>query len=190
MTLLVICSTWRRLRWDENFDFTDLRRFCDAHTGGFRCNQNHLVVPLDKFPRGIPELAIGYGFHLDVSRAVGGLTFKTPLSLLAVSLHCDAACLSAELASSSRMGVVMRHAPGSGGGWTQAGRRHQLGSVGGSSSLRGGRLDVECRAECLILNEEVDELSLIHISEPTRLLSISYAVFCLKKKKKKKIPLL
>src|SRR5674536_372023 len=31
-----------------------------------------------------------------------------------------------------------------------------------------------------------DKLSLIHISEPTRLLSISYAVFCLKKKKKKK----
>eukprot|EP00658_Telonema_sp_P-2_P080686 TRINITY_DN8082_c0_g1_i2.p1 TRINITY_DN8082_c0_g1~~TRINITY_DN8082_c0_g1_i2.p1 ORF type:complete len:138 (-),score=45.25 TRINITY_DN8082_c0_g1_i2:61-474(-) len=28
-----------------------------------------------------------------------------------------------------------------------------------------------------------DALSLIHISEPTRLLSISYAVFCLKKKK-------
>eukprot|EP00658_Telonema_sp_P-2_P033806 TRINITY_DN24745_c0_g2_i2.p1 TRINITY_DN24745_c0_g2~~TRINITY_DN24745_c0_g2_i2.p1 ORF type:complete len:330 (-),score=50.89 TRINITY_DN24745_c0_g2_i2:1-990(-) len=31
------------------------------------------------------------------------------------------------------------------------------------------------------------ELSLIHISEPTRLLSISYAVFCLKKKKKTSI---
>eukprot|EP00658_Telonema_sp_P-2_P002617 TRINITY_DN10983_c0_g2_i3.p1 TRINITY_DN10983_c0_g2~~TRINITY_DN10983_c0_g2_i3.p1 ORF type:complete len:370 (+),score=122.38 TRINITY_DN10983_c0_g2_i3:250-1359(+) len=30
------------------------------------------------------------------------------------------------------------------------------------------------------------DLSLIHISEPTRLLSISYAVFCLKKKKKNK----
>src|SRR5678815_5875192 len=29
-------------------------------------------------------------------------------------------------------------------------------------------------------------LSLIHISEPTRLLSISYAVFCLKKKTTKK----
>eukprot|EP00658_Telonema_sp_P-2_P079401 TRINITY_DN7659_c0_g2_i2.p1 TRINITY_DN7659_c0_g2~~TRINITY_DN7659_c0_g2_i2.p1 ORF type:complete len:151 (+),score=25.18 TRINITY_DN7659_c0_g2_i2:699-1151(+) len=29
-----------------------------------------------------------------------------------------------------------------------------------------------------------DDLSLIHISEPTRLLSISYAVFCLKKKKR------
>eukprot|EP00658_Telonema_sp_P-2_P069411 TRINITY_DN58633_c0_g1_i1.p1 TRINITY_DN58633_c0_g1~~TRINITY_DN58633_c0_g1_i1.p1 ORF type:complete len:132 (+),score=28.96 TRINITY_DN58633_c0_g1_i1:135-530(+) len=29
----------------------------------------------------------------------------------------------------------------------------------------------------------VTDLSLIHISEPTRLLSISYAVFCLKKKK-------
>src|SRR5665809_165335 len=30
------------------------------------------------------------------------------------------------------------------------------------------------------------DLSLIHISEPTRLRRISYAVFCLKKKKKKK----
>eukprot|EP00658_Telonema_sp_P-2_P000984 TRINITY_DN10361_c0_g1_i1.p1 TRINITY_DN10361_c0_g1~~TRINITY_DN10361_c0_g1_i1.p1 ORF type:complete len:181 (-),score=33.52 TRINITY_DN10361_c0_g1_i1:1-543(-) len=30
---------------------------------------------------------------------------------------------------------------------------------------------------------DMEELSLIHISEPTRLLSISYAVFCLKKKK-------
>src|SRR5678815_5903274 len=33
---------------------------------------------------------------------------------------------------------------------------------------------------------KVHNMSLIHISEPTRLLSISYAVFCLKKKKKKK----
>eukprot|EP00658_Telonema_sp_P-2_P081723 TRINITY_DN8460_c0_g1_i2.p1 TRINITY_DN8460_c0_g1~~TRINITY_DN8460_c0_g1_i2.p1 ORF type:complete len:114 (+),score=38.71 TRINITY_DN8460_c0_g1_i2:164-505(+) len=33
--------------------------------------------------------------------------------------------------------------------------------------------------------DEGPGLSLIHISEPTRLLSISYAVFCLKKKKKK-----
>eukprot|EP00658_Telonema_sp_P-2_P000741 TRINITY_DN10266_c0_g1_i6.p1 TRINITY_DN10266_c0_g1~~TRINITY_DN10266_c0_g1_i6.p1 ORF type:complete len:477 (+),score=99.93 TRINITY_DN10266_c0_g1_i6:197-1627(+) len=34
-------------------------------------------------------------------------------------------------------------------------------------------------------DEAPPDLSLIHISEPTRLLSISYAVFCLKKKKKK-----
>src|SRR5450759_4053020 len=33
--------------------------------------------------------------------------------------------------------------------------------------------------------QQVGELSLIHISEPTRLGMISYAVFCLKKKKKK-----
>ena len=32
-------------------------------------------------------------------------------------------------------------------------------------------------------NEDIDALSLIHISEPTRLRCISYAVFCLKKKK-------
>eukprot|EP00658_Telonema_sp_P-2_P006785 TRINITY_DN12564_c0_g1_i1.p1 TRINITY_DN12564_c0_g1~~TRINITY_DN12564_c0_g1_i1.p1 ORF type:complete len:110 (-),score=8.28 TRINITY_DN12564_c0_g1_i1:79-408(-) len=34
-----------------------------------------------------------------------------------------------------------------------------------------------------ILGRGAFNLSLIHISEPTRLLSISYAVFCLKKKK-------
>eukprot|EP00658_Telonema_sp_P-2_P020560 TRINITY_DN18133_c0_g1_i1.p1 TRINITY_DN18133_c0_g1~~TRINITY_DN18133_c0_g1_i1.p1 ORF type:complete len:197 (+),score=15.79 TRINITY_DN18133_c0_g1_i1:143-733(+) len=34
------------------------------------------------------------------------------------------------------------------------------------------------------IDEDIEKLSLIHISEPTRLLSISYAVFCLKKKKK------
>eukprot|EP00658_Telonema_sp_P-2_P022806 TRINITY_DN19127_c0_g1_i1.p1 TRINITY_DN19127_c0_g1~~TRINITY_DN19127_c0_g1_i1.p1 ORF type:complete len:117 (+),score=27.65 TRINITY_DN19127_c0_g1_i1:114-464(+) len=56
------------------------------------------------------------------------------------------------------------------------------------SSLRCGRLQmthhqrqrIACR-KCTALH-----LSLIHISEPTRLLSISYAVFCLKKKKKKR----
>eukprot|EP00658_Telonema_sp_P-2_P083228 TRINITY_DN895_c0_g1_i2.p1 TRINITY_DN895_c0_g1~~TRINITY_DN895_c0_g1_i2.p1 ORF type:complete len:181 (+),score=36.41 TRINITY_DN895_c0_g1_i2:271-813(+) len=37
------------------------------------------------------------------------------------------------------------------------------------------------------INTQCTHLSLIHISEPTRLLSISYAVFCLKKKKKKVI---
>eukprot|EP00658_Telonema_sp_P-2_P026933 TRINITY_DN20913_c0_g1_i2.p1 TRINITY_DN20913_c0_g1~~TRINITY_DN20913_c0_g1_i2.p1 ORF type:complete len:1002 (+),score=170.57 TRINITY_DN20913_c0_g1_i2:185-3190(+) len=36
-----------------------------------------------------------------------------------------------------------------------------------------------------LINGKGKRLSLIHISEPTRLLSISYAVFCLKKKKKK-----
>src|SRR5450756_2308192 len=36
------------------------------------------------------------------------------------------------------------------------------------------------------MDDAVWNLSLIHISEPTRLGMISYAVFCLKKKKKKK----
>ena len=48
-----------------------------------------------------------------------------------------------------------------------------------SAGLRVSEL-VEVKVEHLNL-----DLSLIHISEPTRLLSISYAVFCLKKKKKK-----
>src|SRR5660397_264501 len=46
------------------------------------------------------------------------------------------------------------------------------------------------RARSVIVATGVDPkglgLSLIHISEPTRLRRISYAVFCLKKKKKKK----
>ena len=36
-----------------------------------------------------------------------------------------------------------------------------------------------------VANYPAEGLSLIHISEPTRLLSISFAVFCLKKKKNK-----
>eukprot|EP00658_Telonema_sp_P-2_P043203 TRINITY_DN31148_c0_g1_i2.p1 TRINITY_DN31148_c0_g1~~TRINITY_DN31148_c0_g1_i2.p1 ORF type:complete len:116 (+),score=33.67 TRINITY_DN31148_c0_g1_i2:167-514(+) len=46
-----------------------------------------------------------------------------------------------------------------------------------SSSQRSG---VDARAKPPVNGKK---LSLIHISEPTRLLSISYAVFCLKKKK-------
>src|SRR5450759_5898084 len=45
--------------------------------------------------------------------------------------------------------------------------------------------DNEALAE-LLAREHGKTLSLIHISEPTRLGMISYAVFCLKKKKKKK----
>ena len=41
-------------------------------------------------------------------------------------------------------------------------------------------------ADCPTFKEVAKELSLIHISEPTRQAEISYAVFCLKKKNKKK----
>src|SRR5678815_5830807 len=40
--------------------------------------------------------------------------------------------------------------------------------------------DLERRFQVVVITQNVDDLSLIHISEPTRLLSISYAVFCLK----------
>ena len=48
-------------------------------------------------------------------------------------------------------------------------------------------VDVTDSLNDIIIDDEtlyniVIDLSLIHISEPTRLLSISYAVFCLKKK--------
>src|SRR5450756_2419501 len=48
------------------------------------------------------------------------------------------------------------------------------------------RLIPESDEECRRLLRIGIHLSLIHISEPTRLGMISYAVFCLKKKKKKK----
>src|SRR5678816_3468064 len=54
---------------------------------------------------------------------------------------------------------------------------------------RSARIESEIlRREAILEVKEGAELklSLIHISEPTRLLSISYAVFCLKKKKKNK----
>ena len=41
-------------------------------------------------------------------------------------------------------------------------------------------------AESVVLYDPVENLSLIQISEPTRQAGISYAVFCLKKKKKNK----
>src|SRR5678815_2336838 len=41
---------------------------------------------------------------------------------------------------------------------------------------------VEAGAVLVTFDPRDYQLSLIHISEPTRLLSISYAVFCLKKK--------
>src|SRR5678809_629208 len=40
-------------------------------------------------------------------------------------------------------------------------------------------------ADAMPVTITIEELSLIHISEPTRQAEISYAVFCLKKKKKK-----
>ena len=43
---------------------------------------------------------------------------------------------------------------------------------------------VNCAAYTQV--DKAEDLSLIHISEPTRQAEISYAVFCLKKKKKKK----
>eukprot|EP00658_Telonema_sp_P-2_P017958 TRINITY_DN1701_c0_g1_i1.p1 TRINITY_DN1701_c0_g1~~TRINITY_DN1701_c0_g1_i1.p1 ORF type:complete len:158 (-),score=33.56 TRINITY_DN1701_c0_g1_i1:25-498(-) len=49
-------------------------------------------------------------------------------------------------------------------------------------STRQGLVHVP-KGHCWVQHDNM-ELSLIHISEPTRLLSISYAVFCLKKKKK------
>ena len=70
--------------------------------------------------------------------------------------------------------------------------------VGGSAILAHERLSIvdpqsggqplysPDRKQILAVNGEIYNLSLIHISEPTRQAEISYAVFCLKKKKTKK----
>src|SRR5678815_5659616 len=62
---------------------------------------------------------------------------------------------------------------------TGKGIGHLRGEEGGRGIPESSRVELE-------ENRRPKRLSLIHISEPTRLLSISYAVFCLKKKKKKK----
>src|SRR5450756_235898 len=49
--------------------------------------------------------------------------------------------------------------------------------------VEGAQADVVARVEIAVVDREIGEiqqLSLIHISEPTRLGMISYAVFCLK----------
>src|SRR5678816_992254 len=86
--------------------------------------------------------------------------------------------------------------------WTDAARRRRLLVLGGASIVAViGALTVpnalEWKSDSPYLDSVrgvvnykegsgagrlVQYLSLIHISEPTRLLSISYAVFCLKKK--------
>ena len=57
---------------------------------------------------------------------------------------------------------------------------------GGLTPNRGRRCDTSAAKGYIKnksrMNEEKENLSLIHISEPTRLGMISYAVFCLKKK--------
>ena len=79
------------------------------------------------------------------------------------------------------------------GHWTDAAARTGVtvvvlpeGSIG-SAEVRGGAPATR-EFDVLAPTATVQrlDLSLIHISEPTRLLSISYAVFCLKKKKKTK----
>src|SRR5450756_3001160 len=50
--------------------------------------------------------------------------------------------------------------------------------------LRTAAQNTQQQRVTILLNKPVGYVSLIHISEPTRLGMISYAVFCLKKKKK------
>ena len=55
-----------------------------------------------------------------------------------------------------------------------------------SPEVQASVVDAQSAAELMLMQSSVIKLSLIHISEPTRLLSISYAVFCLKKKRNNK----
>eukprot|EP00658_Telonema_sp_P-2_P037590 TRINITY_DN27031_c0_g1_i1.p1 TRINITY_DN27031_c0_g1~~TRINITY_DN27031_c0_g1_i1.p1 ORF type:complete len:101 (-),score=20.55 TRINITY_DN27031_c0_g1_i1:26-328(-) len=62
------------------------------------------------------------------------------------------------------------------------------GGSGGGNTNPAAPLDPRCAIEVVGAANPTfthNTLSLIHISEPTRLLSISYAVFCLKKKTNK-----
>src|SRR5659263_755116 len=59
--------------------------------------------------------------------------------------------------------------------------------TGAISAIAGLCLATGRRPRTAALTLAVLNLSLIHISEPTRLGMISYAVFCLKKKKKQRI---
>jgi len=68
---------------------------------------------------------------------------------------------------------------------TYSNEAYELALGSGNDSLIAITLNNLGRARWSLGN--IEDLSLIHISEPTRLRRISYAVFCLKKKKKKNI---
>ena len=55
---------------------------------------------------------------------------------------------------------------------------------GHSEGLQFAEVAAACDLDPALISRTFSELSLIHISEPTRRTPISYAVFCLKKKKK------
>ena len=88
-----------------------------------------------------------------------------------------------------RYGVGHGEKPGEGAASADVGARdkpgHQTSGDAGDErhgQAERGHVDVAC-SHRPVLEQRAQDLSLIHISEPTRLLSISYAVFCLKKKK-------
>src|SRR5674536_389780 len=64
-------------------------------------------------------------------------------------------------------------------------KRQGLGHPGSPPAAGAQALPDQGHQRAVPAQRPLADLSLIHISEPTRLLSISYAVFCLKKNKKK-----
>src|SRR5450756_2409635 len=113
------------------------------------------MEPESEFPVGRFQLAVG-GLAADAEDFV----VVAPFSHLRVG--------------SRQLGV---RRPGRGLGGDRGGSQALRGGNGGSRILRGG--NGRSRA---LAGGALQHLSLIHISEPTRLGMISYAVFCLKKK--------
>src|SRR5674536_170833 len=100
------------------------------------------------------------------------LTFEAlAVATIGVRVYSLVDSLAARLLITAAIAVVLLFIVVGVGGRT-LGRQHAM-----SVTLRTGRI--------MSLLTTVLFLALIHISEPTRLLSISYAVFCLKKKNKR-----
>eukprot|EP00658_Telonema_sp_P-2_P076686 TRINITY_DN675_c0_g1_i9.p2 TRINITY_DN675_c0_g1~~TRINITY_DN675_c0_g1_i9.p2 ORF type:complete len:125 (-),score=36.77 TRINITY_DN675_c0_g1_i9:80-454(-) len=114
----------------------------------------------------------GYGYHVDATTGIA--TGNDPESIYAVmsGTHYNGGCCF-------DYGNSETNDRDDGCGTMEAiyfGNAHWHGNTGHGSTGPWVGADLE----------QGMYLSLIHISEPTRLLSISYAVFCLKKKKKNK----
>src|SRR5678816_3091582 len=98
-----------------------------------------------------------------------------PVSLSSMVLHIGADTKDAE----SGLDRVNNHVGRMGGlvGITS------LAFTGGMGAIASGVMEAGRALKGMLTNaEQAQACLLIHISEPTRLLSISYAVFCLKKK--------
>eukprot|EP00658_Telonema_sp_P-2_P085772 TRINITY_DN9850_c0_g1_i3.p1 TRINITY_DN9850_c0_g1~~TRINITY_DN9850_c0_g1_i3.p1 ORF type:complete len:234 (+),score=24.61 TRINITY_DN9850_c0_g1_i3:132-833(+) len=128
--------------------------------------------------------------HLIAAAPVSCMVASSNVASVARWTLRQIATISSDATRSSLGLLTSEHVPGDDAQSKEAKRRlkhavTRLGKLDKQLSLGDEDQKWKIRGRVVRVRTVAFRLSLIHISEPTRLLSISYAVFCLKKKKTK-----